>query len=245
MDERLKPYVRTCIGEDRSLLTEAESKELLAAFDLPVVDEVATTSVDEAVSRANELGYPVVLKGVSPDVPHKSDAGLIQLGLDNPNAVRKGYEAIEVAFSDEAPDARMDGVLVQPMVEGQEAIVGMTNDGQFGPVVLFGLGGVFVEIFDDVVLRLPPIDRSTAEEMLSRLRSNPLLTGARGETPRDTDAVIELLMKFSTFCEAIGPLLAEVDINPLMIFENGQGVCAVDAVVRFSDEALTEHARAQ
>lgn len=239
MDSRIEEYVQRCKDDDRQLLTEAEAKDLLRSFDVPVVDETVVSDPDEAVAAAESLGYPVVLKGVSPDVPHKSEAGIIQLDLDSPEAIRDGYATITENFASEAPDARVDGVLVQPYTEGEETILGMDVDRQFGPVVLFGLGGIFVEIFEDVSLRLPPIDDETAMSMIEDLQGEDLLKGARGQSPRDVGALVDAITSFSEFVEAVDPYVAEVDLNPLIVHEAGDGVVAVDALVRLDDAVVS------
>lgn len=238
MDQRVEPYARRCAEEGRSLLTEVEAKELLGAFDVPVTDEILASSPQEAVDAAERLSYPVVLKGVSPDIPHKTEADVVRLDLDAPDAVRDGFETISANVESYGPDARLHGVLVQPLVSGQEMILGMHDDDQFGAVMALGTGGVFVETFDDVALRLPPIDEAEAEDMLSGLRGKELLAGLRGREPKDVDALLEVAVTFSEFCSLVAPYVDEVDVNPLMVRPEGEGAVAVDALIRLSKAAL-------
>jgi len=235
MDPRIEPYVDICKQEGRTLLTEAEAKELLAAFDIPTVDEEVATDSEIAVEHAESLGYPVVLKGLSPDIPHKSEAGIIELDVESQEEIQEGFKRIRENMNSYAPGARFDGVLVQPYTTGEETILGMDLDRQFGPVILFGLGGVFVEIFDDATLRLPPLDREEAKSMIDDFQGEPLLTGTRGETPRDVDVLVDTITTFSEFVEAADPYVSEVDINPLMVHDQGDGVVAVDGLVRLSE----------
>jgi acyl-CoA synthetase (NDP forming) len=219
--------------QGRSLLTEVEAKELLGAAGIPVIETRLATSKDEAVATANELGYPVALKIVSPQITHKSDAGGVKLGLASAEDVSAAYDAIVAAAKAAKPDAAIDGVAVQRMAEpGVEVIVGMTTDAQFGPVLMFGLGGVLVEVLKDVAFRVVPITPRDARQMMHDIQGFPLLQGYRGQEPADTAALEDLLMKLSTFIEA-HPELEELDLNP--VFAYPKGAVAVDARITLTE----------
>ncbi len=221
---------------DRRTLTEAEAKRVLEAWDIPTTEERVVTSADAAVQAANEIGYPVALKVSSADITHKSDIGAIELDIHTPDAVRTAYDSIRSATAEHAPDATIDGVLVQQMVQdGTEVIVGVNNDPTFGPTILFGLGGVFVEVLEDVALRQAPLSEADARAMISDIDGAPVLRGARGGPPADIDALVEVLQSTSSMAMALEDDIAELDINPLMVFPDGEGVCAADALLRLTD----------
>jgi acetyltransferase len=240
MDTRLEPYVQKCKSENRTLLTEVEAKSLLESFGIPILEGHVANSPDEAIRLANNFSKSVVLKGVTPDIPHKSDAGLVQIRLETAEEIREGYCLIQQNISKHESDAEFRGVLVEPFVEGEETIVGATLDKQFGSTVLFGLGGIFVELLEDVSLRLPPLNHADAEEMITDLQGASLLTGARGRDRKDIDAVVEVLLAMSEFCDTVEPMVSEVDINPLIVFQEGSGTVAVDALVQFADEVVED-----
>ncbi len=203
-------------------LDEHASKAMLATYGLPVTREQVVTSAAQAIEAAQSLGFPVVLKTAAPEVLHKSDVGGIHLNLTNVDAVRYAYNALAREFGPAA--------LLQEMVPGgTEMILGMTADPQFGPILLVGLGGVFVEIYRDVQTALPPLSRLEAEHLPTRLRGRALLEGARGRPAVDQAALTEALLRFSTFVTDLGDLLAEVDINPLSLLPSGAVV--VDALI--------------
>jgi acetyl-CoA synthetase (ADP-forming) len=218
----------------RTLLSEVESKALLAAAGVPVVEARLATSAEETVSIASEIGFPVVLKIASTDITHKSDAGGVLVNIGDAEAARAGYERIVADVALAAPDASVDGVSVQRQANpGTEVIVGMTSDPQFGPVVMFGLGGIFVEVLKDVAFRLVPLEQRDAAQMLREIRGLPLLTGARGQAGADLDAIETMLLAVSAFVEA-HPEIAELDLNPVFAYPPGHpdgGALAVDARV--------------
>jgi acyl-CoA synthetase (NDP forming) len=218
----------------RTLLSEVESKALLAAAGIPVTVARLATSADEAASIASQVGFPVVLKVASSDLAHKSDAGGVLVGIADAEAARAGYERILADVAQAAPDANMDGVSVQRQADpGTEVIVGMTSDPQFGPVVMFGLGGIFVEVLKDVAFRLVPLEPRDAAQMLREIRGLPVLTGTRGQAGADLDALETLLLAVSAFVEA-HPEVAELDLNPVFAYPAGHpdgGALAVDARV--------------
>ncbi len=213
--------------QGRTLLTEVEAKHLLAEAGIPVVEASLATSREEAVSQAGAFGYPIVLKVVSPQIAHKSDVGGVKLGLRSGDEVAAAFDAIMAAARRAAPDAAVDGVSVQRMAEpGIEVIMGMTMDPQFGPVLMFGLGGVLVEVLKDVAFRIVPIATRDARQMVREIQGFPVLQGYRGQEPADLDALEALLLKLSAFIEA-HPEVAELDLNP--VFANSKGAVAVDA----------------
>jgi len=225
--------IKQARSEDRSLLTEIEAKELLKQAGINVVDTRLAASKEEAVSVSEKLGFPVVLKIASADVVHKSDAGGVKLGLETAAQVGKAYDDIMKAIKKEYPDAKIQGVSVQKMARtGVEVIVGMSKDAQFGPVLMFGLGGVLVEILKDVSFRIVPLVERDAREMIKEIKGYPLLEGYRGSEPVDVSNLEELILKVSDFVDKT-PDIKELDLNP--VFAYSDGAVAVDARVVLED----------
>jgi len=219
--------------EGRGLLTEVDAKELLKEAGTSVVDTTLATSKEEAVSISQEMGFPVVLKIASADVVHKSDAGGVKLGLKTAKQVDKAYDDILKAIKKEYPGAKIEGVSVQKMARtGVEVIMGMSKDAQFGPVLMFGLGGILVEILKDVSFRIVPLVRRDAAEMIKEIKGYPLLEGYRGQEPVDVSNLEELLLKVSDFVEKT-PEIRELDLNPVFAYKDG--AVAVDARVVLED----------
>jgi acyl-CoA synthetase (NDP forming) len=215
--------------EARTILTEPESKRLLGDAGIPVNPTELAASREAAVSAAARIGYPVALKIVSPDVVHKSDAGGVVLNLDSPAAVEAAYDAIMARISEEFPQADLRGVSVQQQAPaGLELIAGMSRDPQFGPVIMFGLGGIFVEVIEDVSLRLVPLKRRDVREMLDEIKGAKLLGEFRGRPPVDRAALEDLLLKLSDFVAA-HPEIEQIDLNPVLAYPDG--ALAVDARV--------------
>ena len=188
--------------------------------------------VDDAVQFAGQIGYPVALKIDSPDIQHKTEANVIRLGIGSKEDIVKSYGEIMDAATRYDPGARINGVAVQEMVTGgTEVITGMSQDQQFGPTIAFGLGGIFVEVLKDISLRVTPLSKSDAQNMVREIKGYPILKGIRGKAPADIDAVIDLLQKLSRLVEDFKEDIAEIDINPLLVFDEGQGVKALDALV--------------
>lgn len=214
-------------AEGRTLLNEVEAKAILGEAGVSVTPTRLAGSSDEAVVEAGGLGYPVVLKIVSPDIAHKSDVGGVVLGLKSADEVRAGYETMLARVRAGAPSARIDGVSVQHQAEaGIEVIIGATTDPQFGPMVMFGLGGVFVEVLKDVAFSIVPLEPRDAAEMIREIKGLPILQGARGAQPADLAALEAMIMKVSAFM-ASHPEVAELDLNP--VFAYPKGAIAVDA----------------
>ena len=213
-------------------LDEVQSKTLLSGYGIPVVAERVVTSPAEASSAAAALDGPAVLKILSPDIAHKSDLGLVRTGITAATAA-DAYRELTDEAARQAPGAELRGVLVQPMVTDAvaEAIIGISQSEPFGPVLMFGLGGVFAEVFSDVAFGVPPFTRSWAEHMVTGIKAAPLLAGARGRPAGDVPALVDAIMNVQRLaCEA-GDEIAELDINPLMVLPAGRGVVAVDALV--------------
>ena len=214
-------------SEGRSVLTEIEAKELLKQAGISVVDTKLATSKEEAISISEKLGFPIVLKIASSDVVHKSDAGGVKLGLKTSRQVGKAYDDILRAIKKQYPEAKIQGVSVQNMVRsGVEVIIGMSKDAQFGPVLMFGLGGILVEILKDVSFRIVPLNKIDAREMIREIKGYPVLEGYRGQEPVDVDNLEKLILKVSDFVEQ-HPEVDELDLNP--IFAYSDGAVAVDA----------------
>jgi acyl-CoA synthetase (NDP forming) len=216
-------------NESRNVLTEIEAKELLKQAGINVVDTKLATSREEAISISQQLGFPAVLKIASSDVIHKSDAGGVKLGLKTASQVGKAYDDILRTIKKQYPEAKIEGVSVQKMARpGVEVIIGMSKDAQFGPVLMFGLGGVLVEILKDVSFRIVPLVKRDAKEMIRDIKGYPLLEGYRGQEPVDVANLEELILKVSSFVEQ-HPEVEELDLNP--IFAYSDGAVAVDARV--------------
>ncbi len=213
-------------------LVERHAKQLLQLYGIPVTNEALATNTSEAVSIANDIGYPVVLKIESPDITHKTDAGGVLLNIADDEAVRDGFNQIIDSARSYDPEAELNGVLIQQMVKGgRELILGMTQDPDFGPAVAVGLGGIFVEVLKDVALGVPPLTAYHGQEMLASLRGNAILEGARGEAPADIETVIDIISRFSQLCIDLKHEVAEIDINPLLVFDKGQGAMVVDCLI--------------
>ena len=211
------------------VLTTDAALGLCAAFGIPTAKWAVVESVEGALVVASAIGYPVALKALSPDVVHKSDVGGVVLGIESPDALRTEFAALLARVEERVPGVQVEGVLVQQMLSGgREVILGGRRDPSFGPVVMFGLGGVYVEVFEDVAFRLAPLTREEAEEMISEVRGSRLLQGVRGQAPADVEAVVEALLGLSRLLVEC-PEVAEIDVNPLLVFEHG--VAAVDARV--------------
>jgi acetate---CoA ligase (ADP-forming) subunit beta len=213
--------------KSQNLLTEVESKELLKKAGIPVVEAKLARSKKEAISLSREMGFPVVLKISSPDVVHKSDSGGVKLGLANATQVGKAYTEIISSIKQAYPEAKIQGVSVQPMApSGVEVIVGMSKDPQFGPVLMFGLGGILVEVLKDVSFRIVPVTERDAREMIREIKGYPILEGYRGQKPASIPALEKLIVKVSQFVEK-NPQIKELDLNP--IFAYPDKAVAVDA----------------
>jgi len=212
---------------NRKVMSLPEALDVLRGCGIPVVEGVLAVDEDEACGIAGAVGYPVALKLVSPDVLHKSDVGGVMLGIANEGELREAWRKMMEEVAAKVPEAEVEGVLVQRMIEGgREVIIGGKRDPSFGPVVMFGLGGIYVEALGEVSFRLAPLTRGEAREMVQELRGSRILAGIRGEPPSDIEAVVEAIVRLGQLMAEV-PEIAEVDVNPFIVFPKG-GV-AVDA----------------
>jgi len=229
---RAQAVARAALAAGRQMLSEPEAKQVLSAYGIPVVETRVAGTVDEAVQDAQEVGFPVAIKILSPDINHKSDVGGVALDLETPAAVRTAAQAMHRRLSALQPQARLQGFSVQAMArrpQAHELIVGVTTDPVFGPVILFGQGGIAVEILDDHTVGLPPLNMVLARDMVSRTRVSKLLAGYRNRPAADVDAICRTLIQVARLVTEI-PEIAELDINPLLA--DSAGVIALDARIR-------------
>jgi acetyltransferase len=223
-----------------STLGEALTRPVLAAYGIPVVAGQFVRSAAEAAAAADKIGYPVVMKIVSPDILHKSDVGGIKLNLSDAGAVRAAYGQMMSEIAAKLPSARLEGVLIEASApKGQEVIVGMRRDPNFGPLMMFGLGGIYVELFGDVAFRVAPLSEADAREMIEKTRAGRLLTGFRGQIHADLDAVVDAILRLSQLAVDF-PQIEEMEINPLLVLPRGQGALALDGRIILSEHATVE-----
>lgn len=212
--------------EKRSLL-ETEAKELLREYGIPVPDFKLIKSEDEIAGLAKEINFPIVMKIVSPDIIHKTDAGGVKLNIKNETEARLAYREIISKAKKYNKETKISGAIVYTMVpQGTEIIIGMMKDPHFGPVIMFGLGGIFVEILKDISFRILPLEEKDAREMITEIKGYEILKGVRGEGPKDIKAIKTLLMKISQL-SIENPEINEIDLNPIFVFKEGLQV--VDA----------------
>jgi len=224
-----KKIIDSAKKEGRRFLLEHESYEVLKAYHFPVVKSSLARNKTEAAEAAQKIGYPVVLKIASPDILHKFDFGGVKLNLKNKDDVLKAYQEILKNILSKKPGAKIRGVLVEEMAsQGKEIILGMNRDPQFGPILMFGLGGIYVEALEDVSFRLAPIRELTADVMITRTKTHKILKGFRGEPAYDTEAISECLKRLSQLVTDFEEI-KELDINPLFVYEKGKGCAIVDA----------------
>lgn len=219
-------------ADGRDSLTEIEAKQVFAAYGLPVTSTVLAKTEDEAVAHAKKIGFPVVMKIVSPDILHKSDAGGVKVNIKDEAAVRDAFRTILTNSKAYKADANIHGIAVQEMAPwGTEVILGSVNDATFGPTMMFGLGGIFVEVLKDVTFRVAPVAEGQAMRMLGEIRGAPILAGVRGEKPRDRKALADTICRYSTMIIDLKDEILESDANPVLVYEEGKGVKVVDARV--------------
>jgi acyl-CoA synthetase (NDP forming) len=230
--DRLPPPAVPAVTLPDTTPSEAEAKRLLAALGIASAPEAACADPDAAVAAAEQFGFPVVLKILSPDIVHKSEIGGVLLDIVDAEQVRHGFALLIERARAAAPAARIEGVLVAKQLKGgTECILGIHRDPVFGPMAMFGLGGVFVEILKDVVFRRCPFGADVAEEMIRGIKGAPLLLGARGRPTADIAALAEMLSRLSAFAFAAGDRLLSVDLNPVFAMPAGHGAFAADAVI--------------
>lgn len=220
--------------EGRLILTEFESKKFLKQAGIPVIETRLARTLKEAVLLSQKMGFPVALKIASPEIVHKSDSGGVRLSLNNASEVRAAYREIMDGVQKKYPSASIQGVSVQKMAKpGTEVIVGTSKDPQFGPVIMFGLGGIFVEVLKDVSFRIIPLSRKDALEMIEEIKGYPLLQGYRGKELVDIPALTEIILKISGVMEE-NPEIKELELNPIMAYK--KGALAVDGRIILESE---------
>jgi acyl-CoA synthetase (NDP forming) len=225
-----REIIRSARIQGRTSLTEIEAKQVFAAYGLPVTRTELARGEDDAAAIAKDIGYPVVLKIVSPDILHKSDAGGVKVNIRDETGVRDAFRTIMKNARAYKAEADILGIAVQEMAPaGLEVILGSVNDGSFGPTVMFGLGGIMVEILKQVTFRVAPVSRAQAFLMFGKIQAARIMEGLRGETPRDREALAFVIERYSQLVADLGDEIAESDANPTLIYEIGKGVKIVDA----------------
>jgi acetyl coenzyme A synthetase (ADP forming)-like protein len=228
--EKARAIIAATRKAGRDALTEIEAKQVFKCYGLPVTATDLATSEEEAVELAEKIGFPIVMKIVSADILHKSDAGGVKVNIKNTDQVREAYRTILENARNYKPDALIEGIAVQEMAPwATEVIIGSINDKTFGPTVMFGLGGIFVEVLKDVVFRVAPISVEEALRMQNEIRSAAILDGTRGELPRDKAALAKALAAYAYMVDDLKDEVAESDANPVILYEAGKGVKVVDA----------------
>jgi acetyl coenzyme A synthetase (ADP forming)-like protein len=231
-EEKVKSVFDRCRSEGRLELGELEAREILEAYRIPVPKAEVACDVEEAKKIAAGMGYPVVLKIVSPNILHKTDVGGIKVGIEDEKELEESYDDILFSVKRYMPDANISGILVQEMVKDKkETIIGISDDLQFGPMIMFGLGGIYVEVLKDVSFRIAPISEKIAREMIGEIKTIKLLKGIRGETPSDIESIVDVLLRMSQLVTDF-PEIMEMDINPLFVMKRGEGSIAGDARIR-------------
>jgi len=226
-DEAISKIFKVAQDEGRNFLYEHEAKNLCSHYGMPITAIKVATTEDEAVKYSDEIGYPIVLKIVSPQVLHKSDSGGVLININNAEEVRAGYNKILTNVKKHVPEAVITGILVQEMApSGTEVIVGSTKDPTFGNTLMFGLGGIFVEVLKDVSFRIVPIQKIDASEMIKEIKAYKILEGVRGMPPADQEMLVKILMATSKMLEECSEI-KELDMNPIIVYEKGARV--VDA----------------
>jgi acetyltransferase len=226
--EHVSEVIRQVRGRGHLQIGDAEARSILQAYDISIPPAQLCRTAEEAITFAEQLGYPVVIKIASPDILHKTDIGGIRLNVKTAEDVRDAFDLLTMRVLRHMPDVEIWGCVVQKQVHaGKEVIIGMSRDPQFGPVVMFGLGGIYVEALKDVSFRIAPFARDEARDMLREIRSFNLLRGIRGQARSDIDAVVDALLKTSQLVSDF-PEIVELDINPLIVFQEGQGAAAID-----------------
>ncbi|MHA1594522.1 MAG: acetate--CoA ligase family protein [Candidatus Baldrarchaeia archaeon] len=230
---KARKIIEEVLSEGRNFLLESEAKMVIADYGIPVTKFEIATNEDEAVEAANRIGYPVVMKILSPDIIHKSDVGGVKLNLKNDQEVRQAFKEIIENVRKFKSDADIRGVTVQEMAPEPvaEVIVGMTKDPQFGPAIMFGLGGIFVEVLKDVSFRIAPLTAYDAREMIQEIKGYPVLTGIRGRPPADIDTLVNIILNVSKLVMEIEEI-DQLDLNP--IFAYSKGAKTVDARIILS-----------
>jgi len=231
--------LRTHVLMKEGVLGYDDCRLLVGAYGIHVPEGAMAGSDDEAAAVAQKIGYPVVMKGQSPQIPHKTEAGLVQVGIENEIVLRKAYAAMVRNIAAYDPEAELEGILVQRMIsaEGTETIIGILDDAAFGPGVVLGLGGIFVELLKDATLRLPPVSRHDACRMIADLKGRKILDGFRGKPASDQEALMTAIVQIGQLATDFSGMITSLDINPLMVLPEGQGVVAADILIEMSPVA--------
>ena len=224
---KARDIIQNALQNKRYKLLEPESKELIAAFGITTARHTVTASVKEAIQAATSIGYPIVLKIVSPDISHKTDVGGVKVGIKDAEGVKAAYEEIMKNVNIKKPDARIEGILVEEMATpSTEVIIGGLRDPQFGPAVMFGLGGIFVEVYKDVSFRIAPLEEYEALDMIHEIKGAKVLNGYRNTEALDIATLAQTILKVSNIMVSIEEI-KEIDLNPVLVYP--KGVKAVDA----------------
>ena len=230
--DKVREIFNKCRAEERLELGESEARGILEAYGIRIPRAELAVDIDDAKRIAEDLGYPLVLKIVSPNILHKTDVGGVRIGIKNKKELEENFNDILFNVKKYMPDANISGILIQEFItDKKETIIGVSEDPQFGPMIMFGLGGIYVEILKDVSFRIAPISRQTANEMIREIKTFKLLEGTRGEYPSDIDSIIETILRVSQLVTDF-PEIVEMDINPLFVKKQGEGSIAGDARIR-------------
>jgi acyl-CoA synthetase (NDP forming) len=232
--QRIQDLLAKVRKTDRTVLSEPEALEVFQAAGISVARTELAKDADEAAAAAERIGFPIVLKTVSPDLPHKTEAGGVVAGLRSADEVRREVAVMDARVRSRSPNAKLEGYSIQGVAEGVETLIAVTSDPLFGPVLAFGLGGIWVEVMEDVTFRIIPVNRGDVDEMLTEVKGARLLEGFRGKPPVDRDALRETLLCLSALARDFAQEIAEVEINPL--FAGQAGVLAVDGLIRLHSE---------
>jgi len=232
---KVDDIIATACSEKRTYLLENESKTIMQTYEIPVTKFTVAETEDAAVKAAEKIGYPVVLKILSPDVIHKSDVGGVLININTPDEVRKGYQSIINNVQKHKTNARIKGIFVEEFApKGIEVIIGALKDPQFGPALMFGLGGIFVEVLKDVSFRVAPITKFDAKEMIQEIKGYPILTGIRGQKASDVTALENILLQVSKLVMDY-PVINQLDLNP--VFSYPTGAKCVDARIILEEKS--------
>jgi acetyltransferase len=228
--QKVQDVIASVRRSGRTSLSESEGKEILRAYGVAIPTEITASTAEAAAQAAAKIGFPVVMKIDSPDIAHKSDVGGVMVGVGSESAVRQSFELMMSKVRSRVPGATINGITICQMVKGKEVLMGMTRDEQFGPVITFGLGGVFVEIMKDVSQRIAPLTKHDVDTMVRSIRSYPILTGARGGRTADIESLKDTIFRISQIALDF-PEISELEVNPVMVGDEGKGTYAVDALV--------------
>lgn len=232
---KVDDIITTARSEKRTYLLENESKTIMQTYKIPVTKFTVAETEDAAVKAAEKIGYPVVLKILSPDVIHKSDVGGVLININTPDEVRKGYQSIVKNVQKHKSNARIKGIFIEEFApKGIEVIIGALKDSQFGPALMFGLGGIFVEVLKDVSFRVAPITKFDAKEMIQEIKGYPILTGIRGQKASDVPALENILLQVSKLVMDY-PVINQLDLNP--VFSYPKGAKCVDARIILEEKS--------